>query len=162
MRPGLRAHNIPGGNEMSIDPIVAGTDGSATAEVAVDKAAELARALGARVHVVTAYSSVSTGAWMGAAAMTVPGVVDDGSARQAAEEIADRTSARLRQRGLEVATHVCQGEPAEVLLTVADGEHAQMIVVGNRGMTGARRVLGSVPNRVSHHARCGVLIVPTS
>jgi len=148
---------------MSSDPIVAGTDGSATAEVAVDKAAELARALGARLHVVAAYSSASSGAWMAAAAMTVPGVVDDASAaRQAAEEIVDRTSARLRQRGLQVATHVCQGEPAEVLMTVADGENAQMIVVGNRGMAGARRVLGSVPNRVSHHAKCGVLIVPTS
>ncbi len=148
---------------MSSDPIVAGTDGSATAEVAVDKAAELARALGARVHVVAAYSSASSGAWLAAAAMTVPGVVDDASAaRQAAEEIVDRTSARLRERGLQVATHVCQGEPAEVLMTVADGEHAQMIVVGNRGMAGARRVLGSVPNRVSHHATCGVLIVPTS
>jgi nucleotide-binding universal stress UspA family protein len=100
---------------------------------------------------------------MAAAAMTMPGVVDDASAaREAAEKIVDRTSARLRQQGLEVATHVCQGEPADVLMTVADGEHAQMIVVGNRGMTGARRVLGSVPNRVSHHARCGVLIVPTS
>ena len=147
---------------MANDPIVAGTDGSATAEVAVDKAAELARALGARVHVVAAYSSASSGAWMAAAAMTVPGVVDDGSARQAAEEVVDRTSARLKQRGIEVTTHVCQGEPAEVLMTVADGEHAQMIVVGNRGMSGARRVLGSVPNRVSHHAKCGVLIVPTS
>jgi nucleotide-binding universal stress UspA family protein len=99
---------------------------------------------------------------MAAAAMAVPGVVDDGSARQAAEEVVDRASARLRQRGIDVATHVCQGEPAEVLITVADGEHAQMIVVGNRGMSGARRVLGSVPNRVSHHAKCGVLIVPTS
>jgi nucleotide-binding universal stress UspA family protein len=147
---------------MSSDPIVAGTDGSATAEVAVDKAAELAQALGARVHVVTAYSSASSDGWMASAAMAVPVVVDDGSARQAAEEIVDRTSARLRERGLQVAGHVCQGEPAEVLMAVADGEHAQMIVVGNRGMAGARRLLGSVPNHVSHHAKCGVLIVPTS
>jgi nucleotide-binding universal stress UspA family protein len=102
---------------------------------------------------------------MAAAAMTVPGVVDvvdEESARRTAEEIVDRTSARLKRRGIQVATHVCQGAPAEVLMTIADGEHAQMIVVGNRGMAGARRVLGSVPNRVSHHAKCGVLIVPTS
>ena len=148
---------------MSSDPIVAGTDGSATAEVAVDKAAELARALGAGVHIVTAYSSPSSSAWMAAAAMTVPtDVVDDGNARQAAEEIVGRSSARLKQQGMQVATHVCRGEPAEVLMSVAEEEHAQMIVVGNRGMAGARRVLGSVPNRVSHHAGCGVLIVPTS
>lgn len=93
--------------------------------------------------------------------MTVPGVVDDGLARRAAQEIVDRTSARLKRKGIDVTTHVCEGEPAELLMTVADDEHAQIIVVGNRGMAGARRVLGSVPNRVSHHARCGVLIVPT-
>ena len=87
---------------------------------------------------------------------------DDGTWQQAAQEIVDRTSARLKREGIQVVTHVCQGEPAEVLMTVAGEEHAQMIVVGNRGMAGARRVLGSVPNRVSHHARCGVLIVPTS
>jgi nucleotide-binding universal stress UspA family protein len=161
---GLRGETAqtPGVYRMSIDPIVVGSDGSATAEVAVDRAGELAHALGASVHVVTAYSLASSGAWMAGAGMTVPSVVDDGGARQAAEEIVGRTSGRLRQRGLEVATHVCQGDPADVLITVADGEHAQMIVVGNRGMAGARRVLGSVPNRVSHHARCGVLIVPTS
>jgi nucleotide-binding universal stress UspA family protein len=48
------------------------------------------------------------------------------------------------------------------LVQIADEQGAQMIVVGNKGMTGARRVLGSVPNHVSHHARCDVLIVSTS
>jgi nucleotide-binding universal stress UspA family protein len=157
------ARNYDGGNEMSSDPIVAGTDGSATAELAVDRAAELARALGAEVHVVTAYSSDTSGLLIGAAAgMVVPALADEEDLRKAAHEIVDRTSARLKSQGLQVATHVRQGEPADVLITVAGDEHAQMIVVGNRGMMGARRVLGSVPNRVSHHARCGVLIVPTS
>jgi len=146
---------------MSNGPIVAGTDGSATAEVAVDTAAELARALGAEVHLVTAYSSSSLGASMAAAAgMGVP--VADDSARQAAQEIVDRASSRLKRQGVQVATHVCPGEPAEVLITIAGAENARMIVVGNRGMVGSRRVLGSVPNRVSHHAPCGVFIVRTS
>jgi nucleotide-binding universal stress UspA family protein len=48
------------------------------------------------------------------------------------------------------------------LVRIADEQVAQMIVLGNRGMTGARRVLGSVPNRVSHHAPCDVLIVTTN
>ena len=61
-----------------------------------------------------------------------------------------------------MATHACEGDPAEVLMSIAAEQRAQMIVVGNRGMTGARRVLGSVPNSLSHGARCGVLIVPTS
>ena len=160
--PGLRRTSQPGVSEMSNGPIVAGTDGSATAEVAVDTAGELARALGVQVHVVTAYSSGSLGASMAAAAgMPVP-VQDDDNARQAAQEIVDRASVRLKRQGVQVATHVCPGEPAEVLMTIADAGNAQMIVVGNRGMVGSRRLLGSVPNRVSHHARCGVFIVPTS
>ena len=57
---------------------------------------------------------------------------------------------------------MCGGDPADALMSVAADEEAEMIVVGNRGMSGARRMLGSVPNRVSHHARCGVLIVPTT
>lgn len=148
---------------MSSDPIVVGTDGSATAEVAVAKAAELARALGAQVHVVTAYSPRSSGAWMsGAAGVAVLDVSDDEHPRQMAHAVVDRTRSQLQREGVAVTTHVCEGEPAEALLTIAADQQAQMIVVGNRGMAGARRVLGSVPNRVSHRARCGVLIVPTS
>jgi nucleotide-binding universal stress UspA family protein len=147
---------------MSSDPIVVGTDGSATAEVAVDRAAELARALGAQLHVVTAYSSGSSEVSIAAAAGAVmpASAVDEGAIH--AREIVDRTSARFRGEGIQVATHACEGEPAEVLMTIAGEQHAQMIVVGNRGMAGARRVLGSVPNSVSHRARCGVLIVPTA
>lgn len=115
------------------------------------------------MHVVTAYSSGSSGAWAaGGAGIVMPDPDADDSAREAAQQTIDRTSARLRSEGIQVATHVCQGDPAEALMTIAGEEHAQMIVVGNRGMVGARRVLGSVPNRVSHRARCGVLIVPTS
>jgi nucleotide-binding universal stress UspA family protein len=151
-----------GVSEMSKRPIVAGTDGSATAEIAVDEAAELARALGAQVHLVTAYASGSLGASMAAAAGVVVPIEGDDKARQVAQEIVDRASSRLKRKGVQVATHVCPGEPAEVLMTIAGAEDAQMIVVGNHGMVGSRRILGSVPNRVSHHAPCGVFIVRTS
>lgn len=147
---------------MSNDPIVAGTDGSASAELAVDRAGELADALGVAVHVVSSYAPTSAGAWMAAAGgVAVAEMVTDEQAQASAAEIVARAHDRLEGRGLTVLTHVCSGEPAQALMTIADREHAQMIVVGNRGMAGARRVLGSVPNRVSHHARCGVLIVPT-
>lgn len=147
---------------MSTDPIVAGTDGSAPAELAVDKAAELAGALGVAVHVVTSYASTSASSWMAAAGgVAVAEMITDEQAQARAEEIVRHTRDRLEGRGIRVQTHVCSGEPAEALMMIAEGEHAQMIVVGNRGMAGARRMLGSVPNRVSHQARCGVLIVPT-
>jgi nucleotide-binding universal stress UspA family protein len=100
--------------------------------------------------------------WKAAAAgAVVPASAVDES-RIHAKEVLERTSARLRSEGIQVATHACDGDPAEVLMSIAGEQHAQMIVVGNRGMAGARRVLGSVPNSISHGARCGVLIVPTS
>jgi nucleotide-binding universal stress UspA family protein len=147
---------------MSKDPIVVGTDGSATAQVAVDRAGDMAQALGVDIHVVSSYASTSAGEWMAAAGgVAVADVaMERGQAR--AEEIVASARDQLSARGLRVLTHVCCGEPAQALVTIAHDENAQIIVVGNRGMTGARRVLGSVPNRVAHHARCGVLIVPTS
>ena len=128
---------------MSSDPIVAGTDGSASAELAVDRAGELASALDASLHLVTVLSSA-----------TAPGV---------AEKVMADSSERLGARGVSVQTHIRAGDPAAELIKVAEAENAQMIVVGNRGMTGGphRRLLGSVPNDVSHQARCAVLIVPT-
>jgi nucleotide-binding universal stress UspA family protein len=54
-----------------------------------------------------------------------------------------------------------RGDPSDALLNVAKEVGATTIVVGNRGMRGGRRVLGSVPNTVSHKANCNVLIVQT-
>ncbi len=147
---------------MEVAPIVAGTDGSATAERAVDKAAELAAALGTELHLVTAYDQGINAAWLAAPGVMGAPVADvAGVAQERAEQMLRRTQERLSGSSVRVRTHICGGEAADALLSIAEDEGAQMIVVGNRGMTGARRVLGSVPNRVSHRARCGVLIVPT-
>ncbi len=63
----------------------------------------------------------------------------------------------------EVETFARQGDAADAILDVAEEHRADLIVVGNRGMTGAKRfLLGSVPNKVSHHAPCSVLIVRTT
>ena len=134
---------------MSRAPIVAGTDGEPRAELAVDKAGELAHALGAPVHVVCVASAIYGKDWP--AAIT-------------AEHVVDAAADRLRGRGITVQTHVPRGDKGEAaleLVAVAGDEHAQMIVVGNKGMTGIGRLLGSLPNRLSHLARCDVLIVPT-
>jgi nucleotide-binding universal stress UspA family protein len=130
---------------MSSDPIVVGTDGSASAEVAVDRAGQLAKALDAALHVVTVLESASAPEREAAAA----------------EKVVADSSERLAARGARVQTHVRAGSASGELMKVAEAEHAQMIVVGNRGMTGGRRMLGSVPNDVSHYARCDVLIVLT-
>jgi nucleotide-binding universal stress UspA family protein len=147
---------------MSGEPIVVGTDGSSTADRAVDKAGELAAALGAPLHVVMSYKSITSSASLAIAGGIVvdPAVASEGASSHA-ESVVARAADRLDGLGLEVSPRVCAGDPADSLIAVAGEVGAQMIVVGNKGMLGARRVLGSVPNRVSHHAPCCVLIVQT-
>jgi nucleotide-binding universal stress UspA family protein len=148
---------------MATPSIVAGTDGSATAERAVDHAGRLALALGATVHVVNCYRDAPATSWMAAAnGFAVGEHFSEEEARAEAEKIVRASAERLAAQGVQALGHVCGGDPADALISVAADEKAEMIVVGNRGMSGARRMLGSVPNRVSHHARCGVLIVPTT
>lgn len=117
--------------------IVVGTDGSERAGIAVAHAAKLAQTWGARLHLVAAGKSPEATA---------------GLAVQAAQVGAD---------GIAVETHEATGNPVTVILDVAQQVGADLIVVGNRGMVGSRRLLGSVPNTLAHHARCAVMIVPT-
>lgn len=135
----------------SAGSIIVGTDGTDSAERAVDRAAAIARAFGSTVHVLSAYSDVRT-----------PLV---GSGRQGdrthAQQHVDRAQERLAKQGVESEAHLTNQEPGRALVALAQEQRAQMIVVGNRGMAGAKRVLGSVPNYVSHHADCDVLIVGT-
>jgi nucleotide-binding universal stress UspA family protein len=143
--------------------IVVGTDGSERAERAVDRAGELAKALGVTVHVVSGYSKGSDGVYLAAASKGLPAteVLKDDERRTRAQHHVARAQQKLARVGVDSETHVWPDEPGETLVRIADERQAQMIVVGNRGMTGARRILGSVPNYVSHHAHCAVLIVPT-
>lgn len=142
--------------------IVVGTDGSDRAEHALDRAGELARLLGVKLHVVSCYSKGLDGVGTAASARrpSMPEQEQQGE-RTRAQHSVDRAQQRLARSGVETETHVWSGEPADALVQIADEQHAQMIIVGNRGMTGTGRVLGSVPNRVSHHAHCDVLIVRT-
>ena len=69
----------------------------------------------------------------------------------------------FRSEGVEAECHARRGDPADVLLSAAEDLGADLIVVGNRGMTGTKRfLLGSVPNKVSHHASCSVMILHTT
>jgi nucleotide-binding universal stress UspA family protein len=145
--------------------IVVGTDGSSTADKAVDVAGELAHCFGAALHVVTAYRPVRSAVLAGVGAMggTVPAPAwlgDD--ERVAAEEVVRRAGERLASTGVEATAKARLGEPADALLAVAEEVDADLIVVGNRGMTGVRRyLLGSVADRVAHHSPCSVHIAHT-
>ena len=142
------------------DCIVVGTDGSQTAKQAVSEAVRLAKALGAHVHLVSAYEPIRgarvAGAPEGAAKVWAP-LPDD-----KVESTLSEAASGVRLAGLEVTTHALREDPADALLHVAKQVDASMIVVGSQGMHGARRLaLGNVPNKVSHHATCNVLIVAT-
>jgi nucleotide-binding universal stress UspA family protein len=124
---------------MLYERILVGTDGSATAAKAVDRAAELAEAAGASLTVVC----VGSGA--------------------RCREIVDSEAARLSDRGIKISSEVHDGDPSSVLVDLGESGGYDLLVVGNKGMTGAARFfLGSVPNKVSHHARCSLLIVHTT
>lgn len=124
--------------------IVVGTDGSARAAQAVDRAATLAQAYDSTLHVVHAYQG------------TQRPVV------RRAKQVADRVQNDLSERGIDVQTHAMLGHPADAVVDLAFTCDADLIVVGNRGMSGRGRILGSVPNAIAHSAHCAVLIVPTS
>lgn len=136
--------------------IVVGTDGSATAQVAVDQAGELARALSATVHVVAAYS--------GAVRPDEEELVDRAKVAGAARKVADAAAERLRSSGSHaVEVHDADGDPAEAIIEVAERTGADLIVVGNKGVSGIRRFLiGSVAQKVVQHAPCGVLVSRTT
>ena len=142
------------------DSIVVGTDGSDTAKQAVSEAVRLAKALGAHVHVVSAFEPTRgarvTGAPEGAAKVWAP-LPDDH-----VEAILSEAVAGIRMSGVEVTSHAVREDPADALLQVAKKVDASLIVVGSQGMHGVRRLaLGNVPNKVSHNATCNVLIVAT-
>jgi nucleotide-binding universal stress UspA family protein len=143
--------------------IVAGTDGSPTSLEAVAKAAELARLTSARLHLVCAFkpATASALAMTGAVPMMISDGADD-QARQEAEQALAHVAERIAGSGVAVTTHYRTQSPSGAILDVAESEHADLIVVGNRGMRGARRVLGSVPNSVAHGAHCAVMIINTT
>lgn len=136
--------------------IVVGTDGSTTAGAAVNAAVQLARINSATLHLVCAYS------------LAPPfGMVSEAYAHYRPDEDAqhclEREAARIRDDGIAVETYAIPGRAADALIDVAETQSADMIVVGSKGMTGSRRyLLGSVPDQVSHHAQCNVLIVRTT
>jgi nucleotide-binding universal stress UspA family protein len=143
--------------------IVVGTDGSETAQEAVRQAVELAKSVGAELLLVSAYQPVSR--------VTVNNeirhVPDDVqwmvSAREDVATLLSEAAATAEAAGIAVQTFPRQGDPADAILDVAEERDADLIVVGNKGMTGARRfLLGSVPNKISHHAPCSVLIIRTT
>ncbi len=126
--------------------IVVGTDGSERADAAVERAIALAKKTGGQLHVVQA---VRSGERTGGAQVEADG--EGGGVVAAAQ-----------REGVVAEMHHPVGDPADGIVKVAEDVGADLIVLGNRGMTGVTRfVHGSVPNKVAHNAPCSLLIVDT-
>ncbi len=126
------------------EKILVGTDGSATAAQAVRKAIELARISDAALDVVTVRGADQS--------------------EESAKQLLEPATAEARGAGLKAVNGLVRGgDPSEALVSAAEQRGSDLLVVGNKGMTGTKRfLLGSVPDKISHHAPCAVLIVQTS
>ena len=136
--------------------VLVGADDSATARRAVETAVELAQKLGSKLHIVTAYKPEPVRAG------PLPAEFEHAAPTHPADALLEELGAMARKAGVEAEFHAATGEPAEAVVRVASRIGADLIVVGNKGMRGAKRVLGSVPNSIAHHAPCAVLIVDTT
>jgi nucleotide-binding universal stress UspA family protein len=127
------------------DRIVVGVAQVDTAKKAARSAIDLATKLGAELHLVTAFSGGDTG----------PASAERQHAEGFLESIALSSA-------LPIRTHALPGDPAAAILRVAGEVGADLIVVGNKGMRGASRIVGSVPNSIAHKTNCSILIVSTT
>ena len=144
-----------------ISTIAVGTDGSATATRALAAAVDLAEHYEARLVVISAISAPlpDTGAMrLSGTASAHPGWAANEA--EQVERILAAAEESAAERGIECRSAMAPGEPGDVIVTLAEQHHADLLVVGNQGME--RRVLGSVPNAVSHKATCSVLLMKTS
>ena len=138
------------------ETVVVGADGSPTAADAVRQAIGLVKLTGGRLHIVTAYRPQQLRVEAGS---EIAKAVDTGDL---ADAVLDDLASRARIAGVDVESHRVAKAPADAICEVADQVKADLIVVGNKGMAGMRRVLGSVPNAVAHQAPCAVLIAFTT
>jgi nucleotide-binding universal stress UspA family protein len=143
--------------------IVVGTDGSGTATEAVRQAVELASSIDASLQLVTAYEPVSAQRLRQERTEAPEDLQWAIGPREDVDATLGAAADIARKAGVPVEVYARQGDPADAILDVAEEQEADLIIVGNKGMTGAKRfLLGSVPNKVSHHAPCSVLIIRTS
>jgi nucleotide-binding universal stress UspA family protein len=143
--------------------IVVGTDGSETASKAVAAAVDLAREIGASLDIVSAYEPVPQSRLREESRQAPEDLQWTINPREDVEATLREAAEDIEDAGIRVETFAREGDPADAILDVAEERGADLIVVGNKGMTGAKRfLLGSVPNKVSHHAPCSVLIIRTT
>ena len=145
------------------DRIVVGTDGSDTAKEAVTTAIELAKLSNAELDIVSAYEPIPQQRLREEGQGISGDVSHVVNPREDVQFVLDKAAAEAKKAKVKVSTQAREGDPADAILDVAEENGADLVMVGNKGMTGAKRfLLGSVPNKISHHAPCDVWIVRTT
>jgi nucleotide-binding universal stress UspA family protein len=167
MAASVRLPSAAGGAILAgmIEVIAVGTDGSETADKALELAIDLAARHEAELVVLSAYNSNPSALASAAiaSAWVAPAPLGPEWNPQEAERVDGllaNAKHRAEQRGIACRTAAGEGDPAEVLVELAESHGADLLVIGNRGMQ--RRVLGSVPNTITHKARCSVFVVKTT
>jgi nucleotide-binding universal stress UspA family protein len=140
-----------------LSTVAVGTDGSATASKAVEAAVEIAERFGAKLVLLSAFDGTDRPTDTGSGADEREWAFNN-DAR--VRELLSRSELELRERNIDCTSMHDEGDPAEVLIRLAEECGADLLVIGNRGMH--RRVLGSVPNTITHKAGCSVYVVKTT
>lgn len=143
-----------------VKTIAVGTDGSDTAQVAVDFAMDMAERYEAKIVIASAYKPVSESQLRREQQDAPQDIQWSINPSEEVDATLRKVEEAAGERGLKYASEARNGDPAEVLCDIAEAHGADVIVVGNKGME--RRLLGSVPNTVAHKAPCSVLIVKTT
>ena len=143
-----------------IQTVTVGTDGSDTASKAVEFALDVAEKFGAKVVVASSYRPVDESRLRREQADAPEDIQWSINPTEDVDSALRGVEQKARDRGLDVVSEARQGDPADVLCEIAEQHNSDLLVVGNKGMQ--RRVLGSVPNSISHKAPCSVIIVKTT
>jgi nucleotide-binding universal stress UspA family protein len=143
-----------------VKKIAVGTDGSDTAQKAVDFAIDMAERYKAQLVFASAYVPVSESKLRREQEEAPADIQWSINPSEEVDDTLRKVEEQAKDRGLEYASEARNGDPADVIVDIASDHDVDVIVVGNKGMQ--RRILGSVPNSVSHNAPCSVMIVKTA
>jgi nucleotide-binding universal stress UspA family protein len=143
-----------------VKTIAVGTDGSDTAQKAVDFALDMAERYGAKVVFASAYVPVSESRLRKEQEEAPADIQWSINPSEEVDDTLRKVEEQAKERGLDYTSEARNGDPSDVLVAIAADNDVDVIVVGNKGMH--RRILGSVPNTVSHNAPCSVMIVKTA
>jgi nucleotide-binding universal stress UspA family protein len=142
---------------MAFDTILVATDFGDTAQMALDWAIELARALGARIVLVHAFDLPLVG--LPDAALMVTAEVAARLTNEAQAAL-DAEVARASGKGVQLTGVLRQGDPRELVPEFAISAKASLIVVGSHGRRGlARTLLGSIAEDILRTSKTPVAVV---